>query len=187
MKALRTQLLTFTFLFASSFLGFAPIAVWAAERVELTPVHQLNGEAFNWADYKGKSILIVNIATRCGYTKQLKGLQAISEKYKTKGFAVVGVPSNDFGGQTPEDDQGVKKFCENAFGVSFPLTEKLVVRGPDKHPLYKSLLAAGPNQSEIAWNFEKFLIDKNGLLRARFKSAVEPESGELTNAIEQTL
>ncbi|MCC6137644.1 MAG: glutathione peroxidase [Bdellovibrionaceae bacterium] len=138
-------------------------------------------------EYKGKPVLIVNIATQCGYTKQLDGLEKIYEKYKTKGLVVLGIPSNDFGGQTPEADGDVKKFCKLRYGVTFPLTTKQVVKGEGKHPLVAQLISADGKAQEIAWNFEKFLLDKNGKLVGRFKSSVEPENAEFVKSIEKVL
>ena len=138
-------------------------------------------------EYKGKPILVVNIATQCGYTKQLDGLEKIYAKYKPKGLVVLGIPSNDFGGQTPEGDADVKKFCKLRYGVTFPLTTKQVVKGDKKHPLISKLISADGKSTEIAWNFEKFLIDKNGKVVGRFSSKVEPESEELVKSIEKVL
>lgn len=138
-------------------------------------------------EYKGKPILIVNIATQCGYTKQLDALEKVYEKYKGKGLVVLGIPSNDFGGQTPEGDEDVKKFCKLRYGVTFPLTTKQIVKGEGKHPLVQELISADGKKEEIAWNFEKFLLDKNGKLVGRYKSAVTPDSAEVTSAIEKAL
>lgn len=138
-------------------------------------------------EYKGKPILIVNIATQCGYTKQLDALEKVYEKYKAKGLVVLGIPSNDFGGQTPEGDEDVKKFCKLRYGVTFPLTTKSTVKGNDKHPLIADLIAADGKKEEIAWNFEKFLLDKNGKLVGRYKSAVTPDDDQITKAIEKAL
>jgi len=138
-------------------------------------------------EYKGRPILIVNIATRCGYTRQLEKLEKIYLKYKEKGLVVLGIPSNDFGGQTPEQDPDVKKFCKLRYGVTFPLTPKQTVKGETQLPLIQKLIAADGQNQEIAWNFEKFLISKEGQLIARFKSSIEPDSTELITAIEKSL
>lgn len=138
-------------------------------------------------EYKGKSILLVNIATQCGYTKQLDGLEKLYSKYKDKGLVIIGIPSNDFGGQTPEQDADVKKFCKLRYGVTFPLTTKQVVKGEKKHPLIAKLITADGQSSEIGWNFEKFLVNKKGEFAGRFKSSVEPMSDELVKSIEATL
>lgn len=150
-------------------------------------INSIDGKKMDLSSYKGKSILFVNIATQCGYTGQLKGLESLYQKYKDKGFVILGIPSNDFGGQTPEAEKDVKKFCLLNYGVSFPLTSKTVVKGNEKHPLVSSLLKAGSNSDEIGWNFEKFLLDKNGKLVGRYKSAVKPGDAELIKAIELAL
>ncbi len=137
--------------------------------------------------YKGQPVLMVNIATQCGYTPQLDGLEKLYNQYKAKGFVVVGVPSNDFGSQTPESNEGVKKFCLLNYGVSFPLTEKVVVKGDQKHPLIANLISQSSDKKEIGWNFEKFLIDKEGKLVERFSSSVKPEDKELTEKIASLL
>lgn len=139
------------------------------------------------SQYKGKPVLISNIATKCGYTPQLEGLESVYKKYKDKGLVVIGIPSNDFGGQTPEDEEGVKKFCKLNYGVSFPLTAKTVVKGEKKHPLITHLLSQSDNKDEIAWNFEKFLLDKDGKVVSRFKSSVKPDSKEITEKITSIL
>lgn len=137
-------------------------------------------------DTKGSPTLIVNIATQCGYTPQLEGLETLYKKYKDKGFKVVGVPSNDFGGQTPESDKEVKKFCKLNYGATYTIAKKTVVKGDAKHPYFKSLIKQDGN-GEISWNFEKFLIDKNGKLVKRYRSNVKPTAKEITNAIEKML
>ncbi len=147
----------------------------------------IGGKTMDLADYKGKPVLLVNIATQCGYTPQLEGLENLYKQYKEKGFVVLGIPSNDFGGQTPESEEGVKKFCKLNYGVSFPLTAKTVVKGSDKHPLIASLIEQSSDKAEIAWNFEKFLVDKSGRLVARFPSAVKPDDEKLKEKIASVL
>ncbi len=134
--------------------------------------------------FKGKPLLITNIATQCGFTYQLGDLEKLYQKYKDKKFTVIGVPSNDFGGQTPEEDKTVAKFCAQKFGVSFPLTMKTKVLGKDKSALFKFLTEPG---GEISWNFEKFLVDSNGNLVKRWKSSVGPLDNEITREIELLL
>lgn len=148
-----------------------------------TPVKTLSGPTFDWSKVNGKVLLIVNIATRCGYTPQLKSLQKLHNDFQKQGLEVIGIPSNDFGGQTPESAAEVGKICALNFGVNFPLTEKMVVKGPGKHPLISNLLMASPQKSEIAWNFEKFLVDRRGSIVARFPSEMEPNSAELIKKI----
>ena len=150
-------------------------------------IKTIEGKEVKLSQYKGKALLFVNIATQCGYTGQLEGLEAINKKYSKKGLVVIGVPSNDFGGQTPESEKEVAKFCKLNYGVSFPLTAKTSVKGKDKHPVIKSLIDQAKSKDEIAWNFEKFLVNKDGQLVDRFKSSVKPESKELTSKIESVL
>lgn len=148
---------------------------------------QLNdGKKIKLDQFKGKSVLVVNIATKCGYTGQLSGLEKIYQKYKSKDFVVLGVPSNEFGGQTPESDEGVKKFCKLNYGVTFPLTKKMLVKGKEKSSLYKYLISSTDNE-EIGWNFAKFLIDKKGKIVKRYNSGISPESDELLKDIKSSL
>lgn len=132
-------------------------------------------------------VLVVNIATQCGYTPQLDELEALSKKYKEQGLTIVGVPSNDFGGQTPEADEAVADFCKINYGVTFPLTKKAVVSGDKKIPLMKKLTTSADEKGEIKWNFEKFLVSSDGKEVKRFRSGVKPESKELASAIESML
>lgn len=147
----------------------------------------IEGKKTTLSEYKGKPLLVVNIATHCGYTPQLSGLEQIYQKYKSKGLVVVGIPSNEFGGQTPEKDGDVKTFCKVHHGVTFPLTSKTNVLGPQKSPVVKWLLEQGPSQKEIGWNFEKFLVSADGKVAARFESSVKPDSTELVSAIEKMI
>jgi glutathione peroxidase len=125
------------------------------------------------ASFKGKAVLIVNIATRCGHTAQLDGLEKVYQEYKDKGFTVIGVPSNDFGGQTPENNEEVANFCKLNYGVTFPLTKKILVKGDEKSNLYKYLIGL-TDGSEIAWNFTKFLFDKKGNFVKRYEPSITP-------------
>jgi len=174
-------------LFIVAFLILSIINIEAAESdFHNFTLTSANGEKFESKDFKGKSILVVNIATRCGYTDQLDDLEALYKKYQSKDFVILGIPSNDFGSQTPEDDQKIAKFCRLKYGVTFPITSKVVVNGPNKIPFMKSIIkSAGGN--EIEWNFEKFLFDKNGNFVKRFSSATSPSNDSLRIAIEETL
>ena len=141
----------------------------------------IDGEDFNLAKYHGKKVLIVNTASKCGFTKQYAELQKLAEQYKGK-VVVVGFPANNFGQQEPGSAIEIKTFCEKNYGVTFPLSTKVSVKGDDIDPLFKYLTEA-PNPDftgEIKWNFEKFLIDENGKLIHRFRSATTPLSPELT-------
>ena len=150
-------------------------------------IQSIGGEKLALSQYKGKPVLLVNIATKCGYTPQLEGLEKVYQKYQKKGLVVLGIPSNDFGGQTPEKESDVKKFCKLNYGVTFPLTAKTVVKGDKRHPLISSLLSQAKNKKDIGWNFEKFLIDKNGQLVDRFQSSVKPEDTSFQQKIESVL
>lgn len=159
----------------------------ASESLYQQTVTTIEGQKTTLSQYKGKPLLIVNIATQCGYTPQLTGLEKIYQKYKDKGFVVIGVPSNEFGGQTPEKEADVKKFCQLHHGVTFPLTTKTTVLGEKKSALVQWLLKEGPSQKEIAWNFEKFLVNKEGKVVGRFESSVKPEDAKLVSEIEKHL
>jgi len=141
----------------------------------------IDGEPFSLAKYKGKKVLIVNTASKCGFTPQYKELEALSEKYKDK-LVVVGFPANNFGGQEPGSNQDIKTFCHDNFNVSFPMSGKVSVKGLDIDPLFQYLTTTeNPDfTGEIKWNFEKFLIDGNGKLIHRFRSQTTPMSPELT-------
>src|SRR5690554_1617180 len=147
------------------------------ENIYQFKINSIEGAPIDLADYKGKKILIVNTASKCGSTPQYKELEELSKKYKDK-LVVIGVPANNFGDQEPGDNEDIKAFCEKNFGVTFPLTEKVSVKGEDINPLFDYLThVANPNfTGEIKWNFEKFLIDENGKLIHRFRSDVKPLS-----------
>ncbi len=150
----------------------------------------LDGNDVNLSKYAGKVILIVNTASRCGYTKQFAGLQALNEKYAAQGLTVLGFPSNDFGGQDPGTDEQIGAFCKKNYGVSFDMFSKVVVKGENKAPFFKYLTDAATNPAspgEIGWNFEKFLIGRDGKIIARYKSKVAPDSSELVQAVEAEL
>ncbi len=143
----------------------------------------INGKEFPMADLKGKTVLVVNIASQCGYTTQMTDLEALYQKYKAKGFVLVGVPTNDFGGQTPEDDKAMMEFCQKNYSASFPILTKKSILGKEKRELY-SVLDGG---KEVKWNFEKILVNKKGEVVGRYESRVKPLDGDLTKAIEKNL
>lgn len=158
----------------------------------------LEGEDANLAQYKGKVVLFVNVASQCGYTPQYKGLQAVHEKYKDRGLVVIGVPSNDFGNQEPGIPAEIRDFCSTNYSVSFQLTEKVSVKGATRHALYAKLAesmikptsdpkAAAVKAGEPKWNFTKYLVGRDGKTAARFDSRVDPASAEMTKAIEALL
>ena len=151
-------------------------------------VKTIDGKEASLADYKGKALLIVNTASECGYTPQYAGLEALYEKYKGRGFAVLGFPSNDFGAQEPGTNAEIKKFCELRYKTTFPLFSKIPVKGPDADPLYKYLTGLpGKQGGAVTWNFNKFLIAPDGKVIEHFDSKVEPLSPELTAKLEQVL
>ena len=151
-------------------------------------VKTIEGKETSLADYKGKALLIVNTASECGYTPQYAGLEALYEKYKARGFTVLGFPSNDFGAQEPGTNAEIKKFCELRYKTTFPLFSKIPVKGPTADPLYKYLTALpGKQGGAVTWNFNKFLIAPDGKVIEHFDSKVEPLSTELTSKLEQVL
>ena len=134
--------------------------------------------------FRGQVVLVVNVAYRCGLTPQYAGLQALHETYADRGFTVLGVPCNQFAGQEPGTASEIAEFCDVNYGVTFPLTEKVDVNGPGRHPLYKGLIADG---GDVQWNFEKFLVDGDGTVAARFGPQTDPQDGRLVAAIEKML
>lgn len=162
------------------------------ERSESVYQYELNtidGENVSLEQYKGDVLLIVNTASECGNTPQYKNLQGIFEKYEDQGFKVLGFPANNFGGQEPGSDEDIKQFCELNYGVSFPMFSKVSVKGDDIHPLFNFLTnEENPDFSgEIGWNFEKFLVNRNGNLVRRFKTNEIPDSKKIISAIEKEL
>jgi glutathione peroxidase len=152
------------------------------------PLKNIDGEATSLGAYKGKVILLVNVASQCGYTPQYKGLQAIYEKYKDRGLTIIGVPCNDFGAQEPGTNEEIKQFCSSKYSVTFPMMDKIHVKGPEQDALYARLTNKDAEfPGDIKWNFNKFLIGRDGKVLKRFESKVTPESKELTDAIEQAL
>ncbi len=160
-----------------------------AESVYEFKLTNIDGKETPLSEYKGKVLLIVNTASECGFTPQYEGLQAVHEEYSDDGLVVMGFPANNFGGQEPGTDDEIKKFCKVNYGVSFPMFSKISVKGDDQHPLFTYLTSAeNPDfTGEIKWNFEKFLINKQGKLIHRFRSDVTPQSDEIKKAIEKEL
>jgi glutathione peroxidase len=167
-----------TLICAMMFITSAPSTVYTFK------LKTIDGKDFSLAKYKGKKLLIVNTASKCGFTPQYAELQKLADQYKDK-VVVVGFPANNFGGQEPGTNSEVKEFCQKNFGVTFPLSSKVSVKGDDIDPLFK-YLTAEPNPDftgEIKWNFEKFLIDENGKLIHRYRSTTKPLSQEITKAL----
>ena len=154
------------------------------------PLSTLSGDAASLAEHKGKALLLVNVASKCGLTPQYTGLEQLHEKYADKGFAVLGFPCNQFGGQEPGSSDEIKEFCSLTYGVSFPLYEKLEVNGEGRHPLYDQLTQKPDSEGEagdVKWNFEKFLISADGEVLERFRPLVTPEDPSLVAAVEKAL
>ena len=150
-------------------------------------VKTIDGKEEKLADYQGNVLLIVNVASQCGYTPQYKELEQLNQDYGDKGLKVLGFPCNDFGAQEPGTNEEIREFSKTNYDVSFDLFDKVHAKGPEQHPLYETLTSSVEPQGDVAWNFEKFLIDKQGNVVARYKSAVAPTSPELTQAIESEL
>ena len=150
-------------------------------------VKTINGETKQFSEYAGKVLLIVNVASYCGYTSQYKGLEELNEKYRDRGLNVLAFPCNDFGAQEPGTNEEIAKFCETKYGVTFELFDKVHAKGSQQHPLYAKLTKSIEPKKDVAWNFEKFLISKQGEIVARFSSSVTPDSPQLIQAIETEL
>jgi glutathione peroxidase len=172
------------------------------------PLKTIDGKPSTLGDHAGKVLLVVNVASKCGLTPQYDGLEALHEKLEGRGFSVLGFPANDFGAQEPGTNEEIADFCRTNFSVKFPMFEKITVTGEDKHPLYAALTEAAPTKSgdpdafrerlkgfgmtpnpdpEVLWNFEKFLIGKDGKVAARFAPTTAPDDAELGAAIEAAL
>jgi glutathione peroxidase len=147
----------------------------------------IDGKPVDLAAYKGKVVLVVNVASRCGYTGQYAGLQKLYDSQKDKGFVILGFPANDFGAQEPGSDAEIAEFCSTKYAVTFPMFSKITVKGAAKAPLYKALTETADPKGEVGWNFEKFLIGKDGTVIGRFKSGVAPDDATLVKAIEAAL
>ena len=154
------------------------------------PLHSLAGESTSLGDYRGKALLVVNVASKCGLTPQYEGLERLQKTYGDKGFTVLGFPCNQFGGQEPGTSEEIATFCSATYGVTFPLFEKVEVNGENRHPVYDELTAvpdADGEAGDIQWNFEKFLVSPEGEIVQRFRPMVDPEAPEVTDAIEANL
>jgi glutathione peroxidase len=152
------------------------------------PLKDINGKDTSLQAYKGQVLLVVNVASKCGYTPQYKSLEATFRKYKARGFPVLGFPCNQFGGQEPGTNDEIKEFCSSKYDVTFPLFDKLNVKGAEQHPLYAALTGKdSPFPGEVKWNFGKFLLGRDGKILKRWDSKVTPDSEEITKAIEAAL
>ena len=152
-------------------------------------LNSIDGKPAPLADYKGKVLMIVNVASQCGYTPQYSALESIYEKYRDKGFVILGFPANNFGAQEPGTNEEIKTFCTRKYSVTFPMYAKISVKGDDQAPLYSYLTKQTLRgiSGDIKWNFTKFLVDRNGNVVQRFEPAVTPDSKEVTGAIEKQL
>ncbi len=176
--------------------------------IQQIPLKTIKGTDASLNDYAGKVVLAVNVASKCGLTPQYEGLEKLYSSYKDQGLVVAGFPANDFGAQEPGSNEEIQSFCTTNFGVDFPMFEKIAVTGPDKHPLYAALTSEKPKaqgegdafrerlkghgltptqEPEVLWNFEKFLIAKDGTVAARFAPATTPDDPALVSAIEAEL
>ena len=162
---------------------------FAASSIYDFTLPSIDGQSMPLSNFKGKVVLLVNVASRCGFTPQYKGLEALYEKYKDQGFVILGFPANNFGSQEPGTNQEIKTFCSSKYSVTFPMYAKVSVKGADQTPLYQYLTTqADPTHSgDIKWNFTKFLVDRDGKVVQRFESAVTPDSSEIVSAVEKEL
>jgi glutathione peroxidase len=154
------------------------------------PVNTLSGQPGSLGDLSGKTLLVVNVASKCGLTPQYTGLERLHERFAGRGFSVVGFPCNQFGGQEPGNAEEISEFCSVNYGVTFPLFEKIEVNGPGRHPVYQELTAvpdADGDAGDIQWNFEKFLVGPDGTILGRFRPRTEPEDPAIVSAIEASL
>jgi glutathione peroxidase len=172
----------------SALLLLQAVCAHAAGSIYDISLKDIDGKSTSLKAYKGKVLLIVNVASQCGYTPQYAGLESLYEKYKAKGFSVLGFPCNQFGAQEPGTNEAIKQFCSSKYQVTFPLFDKIEVNGPNRHALYLAL--AGKDSAfpgDIKWNFGKFLIGRDGKLLKRFDSGTKPDASELTQALESAL
>jgi glutathione peroxidase len=182
----------FLLLVAAAALSGAQMTRTAAEEKPAAGVlgftmKTIDGTDVPLSKYRGKVLLIVNVASQCGFTPQYKDLEALYLKYKDQGFMILGFPANNFGAQEPGTDQEIKSFCSTTYGVTFDMFSKISVKGDDKHPLYKLITSDSTYGGDVKWNFQKYLVDRNGRLAGKYLSRVTPLSDELTSAIEKAL
>ena len=168
-------------------VGFTPMEMPAASLYDFT-LPDINGKPLKLSKFKGKVVMVVNTASKCGLTPQYKGLQSLYTQYKDKGFVILGFPANNFGNQEPGSEDEIETFCERNYGVTFPMFSKVSVKGSDRIELFKWLVASSdrPND-EVEWNFAKFLLNKEGKVVARFAPQVKPDAPEVLSAVKQAL
>jgi len=193
---------TLTSVLAATIVGAAVLAISVTNNItaassgeKMTSIYDftlkdIDHKEVNLGQYRGKVVMVVNVASRCGFTPQYEGLQKTYLKYKDRGFVILGFPANNFMSQEPGTDEEIKTFCSTKYSVTFPIFSKISVKGEDMHPLYKFLTSKETNPEfggDIKWNFNKFLVDRNGKVIARFEPAVKPESDPVVQAIEKAL
>ena len=172
---------------AFALLLAGPGAAQEASVLDFT-LKRIDGTPQNLGDYRGQVLLLVNVASKCGLTPQYDGLEALYEKYRTKGFAVLGFPANDFAGQEPGSDGEIASFCRSTYGVEFPMFSKITVKGDGQHPLYQKLTSLpAPIGGEVQWNFQKYLVDRRGEVVAKFDPRTAPDDPRLVEKIEELL
>jgi len=164
---------------------FAAMSALAASSIHEFTLKTIDGAPAPLKQYQGKVVLIVNVASRCGYTPQYAGLEQLYRRYKDRGFVIIGVPANNFGGQEPGTDAEIKEFCTRKYDVTFPMMSKVSVKGSDMTPLYQFLTSSAGG--DVKWNFTKFLVGKDGRVIGRFEPGVKPDAPELIAAIEKAL
>jgi glutathione peroxidase len=155
-----------------------------------TSIRALDGGEMDLSRFQGRTVLVVNVASRCGLTPQYAALERLQQRLGDRGFTVLGVPSNQFGNQEPGTPEEIAQFCSTTYGVTFPMTEKIDVNGPTRHPLFQQLTAAADGNGEagdVLWNFEKFVVSPEGAVVARFRPRTDPESAEVVSVIESVL
>lgn len=176
-------------LLATVLLGLsASLSFAAPPSLTDIPLKDIDGKATNLGAYQGKVLLIVNVASKCGNTPQYAGLEALYKKFQDQGLVILGFPCNDFGAQEPGTNDQIKQFCSTKYQVSFPMFDKLHVKGAEQHPLYKALTGkGGAFPGDVKWNFGKFLIGRDGTPVKRFEPSVKPENPQLVSAVESAL
>jgi glutathione peroxidase len=171
-------------------LGMVCVAgttLMAADSVHEFKLKNIEGKEVDLSEYKGKVLLVVNVASKCGATPQYEQMQALQDKYGEKGLVVIGVPCNQFGGQEPGTEKEIKKFCTSKYDVTFPMMSKVDVNGEKEDPLYAFLKAHAESKDDVKWNFEKFVISKDGAVVGRFATKTKPDAAEVVGVIETEL
>jgi len=181
----------FRILTAAALVAILAVPAFAEEKKVSSPLSyklkDIKGNEVDLSKYKGKVVLLVNVASKCGLTPQYEALEALYEKYDKQGFVIIGIPANEFGKQEPGTNEEIEKFCKSKYSVTFPMMSKVVVKGEGIDPLYAYLTKESKFPGEISWNFEKFLVNKEGEVVARFAPKVKPDDAKVTSAIEAEL